>query len=337
MRVIKIIMGFSLLWFILMLFNCSKNDTSKTSKSAVSFADSSVVAIVNGDPIYYSDVDNAVKQFLNQLGKDPQQFQQQQSDTALWRQALDWIVSIRLLAQEARKQNIKVEKREVDAAYNSIKRRFPTEQQFLAALKDADLTVDQFATNLRREIMVQKLLDKEVGSRIEDVSEQEARDYYDKHGDEFMLNEQIRVHHILFKVSETAESTRVKHVEEKARRILARIRNGEDFEELARQYSEDPSALKGGDLGFFSKGDMIKNFEDAAFALKTGEVSDLVRTPLGFHIIRLDQRKSSQKAPYEEVKINIKLKLKQQRSNQLLNQYVETLKAAADIKIRDKV
>ena len=109
--------------------------------------------------------------------------------------------------------------------------------------------------------MVQKLLDQQVASQVKDVSDEEALQYYNEHGEQFLQDEQIRVHHILVKVLQTADPGKVADMENKARRILQRIKNGEDFEKLARQYSEDPSALKGGDIGFFSRGDMIKNFE----------------------------------------------------------------------------
>jgi peptidyl-prolyl cis-trans isomerase C len=323
-----------LLLLIIAILSCSKEDKSQSKEFETSFADSTIVALVNGDPIHYSDVDKAIKQFLNQLGKDTDQFKKQQADTALWQEALDWLVSVRLLSQEALKQNISVDKNEVDMAFNTIRRRFTSEQQFLDALAEAELSIDQFTNNLTKEIMVQKLLEQQIGSQMEDISDEDALKYYNEHGQEFVQNEQIRVHHILIKVSQTAAPEKVKNAENKAHRILERIKKGEDFEKLARQYSEDPSALKSGDIGFFSRGDMIKNFEDAAFALKVGEVSDLVRTPLGFHIIRMDERKTSQKVPFKEVKIEIKLRLKQQRSNMLFEQYVEELKSKANIRFR---
>ena len=331
------ITGLGLLLIVILIINCSGNDKSKEKEFAAAFSDSTVVAVVNKEPIHYSDVDKAIKQFLNQLGKDANQFQLEKPDTALWREALDWIVSTRLLAQEAQRQNIRVDENEIDKAINTIKKRFPTEQKFLEALAEADLSIEQFTTNLSKELMVQKLLEKQLGSQIKDISEEEALQYYNEHEEQFLQDEQIRVHHILIKVSETADPGKVSDMETKARRIRQRIKNGEDFEKLARQYSEDPSALKGGDIGFFSRGDMIKNFEDAAFALKPGEVSDLVRTPLGFHIIRMDESKKSQKIPFADVKVQIKFRLKQENSNKLFEQYVEKLKSKADIITRDDV
>ena len=332
----KTIAGLYFLLLVSIIVSCSKEQKSKSQLANAGFADSTVVALVNGEPIHYSDVDKGIKEVMSQLEKDPSQFGNLKPDTTLRKEILDWLVSTRLLVQEAKKLNINVEDAEVEMVVNTIKRRFPSEQKFLDALKEADLSIDQFKNNLTKELVVQKLLEQQLGSQIKDVSDEDAMKYYNEHGAELVRNEQIRVHHILFKVSEAADPAKVKTVENKASGILARIKKGEDFEKLARQYSEDPSALKGGDIGFFAQGDMIKNFEDAAFALKVGEVSNLVRTPLGFHIIRLDERKASQKMPFEEVKVAIKLKLKQERTNSLMQQYVERLKLKANIKIRDK-
>lgn len=328
---------FAIFVLIALLLTCSKKDKDPSRRAKASFADSTVVAIVNGEAIHYDDVNRVISQFLNQLGKDMNQFQHLASDSMLWHDALEWMISLKLLTQEAKRLNVKADSNEVQLALVSIKRRFPNEQRFFDVLQQSNLTLEQFQTNLAQELTVQKLLEQQIASQLKDITDEEALKYYQEHGEELMQPEQIRVHHILFKVSETADPEKVRSVESKAMRVLERIRKGEDFETLARQYSEDPaSALRGGNIGFFSRGDMIKNFEDAAFALKVGQVSDLVRTQLGFHIIRLDERKSSQKMPFEEVKLPIKARLKQEQSNALFQQYVEALKSKAEIKLRGK-
>ncbi len=329
--------GVGCILLVLIALNCSKQEKSGSKQSA-SFADSTVVALVNGDAIHYSDVDRAIKQSMNQLGEDVAQFAKWQSDTALWKDALDWIVSVRLLAQEAEKLKIKADTNEVAMALNAIKRRFNTEQKFFDALTEADLSYEEYKSNLTKELTVRKLLEQQLGSLTKEITDNDALQFYNEHGNELMQSEQIRVHHILFKLTETADPEKVISVENKATRILERIRKGEDFEALARQHSEDPSsALKGGDIGFFSRGDMIKNFEDAAFVLQVKQVSDLVRTPLGFHIIRLDERKAGQKVPFEEVKFAIKERLKLEHSNTLFKEYVDKLKSKSNIKIREKL
>lgn len=338
MKTKKLGIGFRLCFLLIAISSCSNNEKSPSKEVKVLFSDPQVVAVVNGEAIRSSDVDNVIQQFLHQLGKDPHQFLGQKADTTLWREALNWIISMRLLTQEAHKQSLTVDNKEVDVALNIIKRRFPSEQKFLDALKEAQLSMEQFVNNVTNELMVQKLLDQKIVPKMVDVSDEDALQHYNEHGDRFIQDEQIRVHHLLIKLSETADKEKIKSAEDKARRILERIKRGEDIENLARQYSEDPaSALKGGDLGFFCRGDMIKNFEDAAFALKEGEVSDIVRTPLGFHIIRMDERKPRQKIPFNKVKTEINSYLKQERFNRLLQGYVDELKSRAKISLREQV
>lgn len=334
MKIRNMVGWMSLMLMILLAVNCSKHENGGSKFRKVSFSDSTVTATVNGQAIFKHEVEVAVRQFLQKVGKDPDYFFTQVKDTAVYNQAVDWLISIRLLAQEADRSNIKVEAAEIDAAVNRFKRTFASEQKFQDFLMQNHLTPETFAANLADELKVQKLLDQKVTSQVGDISDDEALQYYNDHGEKYLQPERIRVHHILLKVTDPKDDKQVQIAQNKAQRILEKIKKGGNFESLARQNSEDPSAFKGGDLGFFAKGDMIKEFEDAAFNLKVGEVSNLVRTPLGFHIIRLDERQASDKVPFNEVRLEIRNQLKQERSNRLFENYVSTLKAKAKIRIK---
>jgi peptidyl-prolyl cis-trans isomerase D len=145
---------------------------------------------------------------------------------------------------------------------------------------------------------------KDFGDQVK-VTEQEVRDYYDDHLANFKEKDQVKARHILFKLEEDADEAEEKKVREKASEVLARLRKGEDFAELAKKYSEGPSRDVGGDLGYFPRGRMVKPFEDAAFNLKKGEISDLVRTPFGYHIILAEDVKKSRTKDLEEVRKEI--------------------------------
>ncbi|MDZ7317575.1 MAG: peptidylprolyl isomerase [candidate division KSB1 bacterium] len=333
----NIFIWLSWMWMVLAVVTCSKQENRGSKFRKVSFSDSTVTATVNGQAIFKHEVEIAVRQFLQKVGKDPNYFLTHAKDTTVYNQAVDWLISIRLLAQEADKNNIKVEPAEIEAAVNSFKRTFLSEQKFQDFLLQNHLTPETFAANLADELKVQKLLDQKVASQVGEITDEEALQYYNDHGEKFLQPERIRVHHILFKVTDPKDEKQLQIAQNKAMRILEKIRKGGNFETLARQNSEDPSAFKGGDLGFFAKGDMIKEFEDAAFSLKIGEVSNLVRTPLGFHIIRLDERQASDKVPFNEVRLEIRNQLKQERSTRLFENYVSTLKAKAKIRIKEMV
>jgi peptidyl-prolyl cis-trans isomerase C len=164
--------------------------------------------------------------------------------------------------------------------------------------KQIDLLVNDF--------LASEYLKKEVIAKI-NVTEKDMQLYYKVHQEEFKTPEMVRARHILIKVDKSASEEDKKNAKEKAEEILKRIKSGEDFAKLASEFSDDSgSKKKGGDLGFFSKGKMVPAFEKVAFSLKPGEVSDIVETPFGFHIIKVEEKKESILEPYEKVKDKVK-------------------------------
>lgn len=156
------------------------------------------------------------------------------------------------------------------------------------------------------DLIASEYLKKEVVGKI-NVTEEDMKLYYKTHEEEFKTPEMVRARHILIKVNRSASEEEKKKAREKAEDILKRIKTGEEFAKLASEFSDDPgSKNKGGDLGFFPKGRMVPDFEKVAFSLKPGEVSDIVETPFGFHIIKVEERKDSVLEPYEKIKDKVK-------------------------------
>jgi peptidyl-prolyl cis-trans isomerase D len=149
------------------------------------------------------------------------------------------------------------------------------------------------------------------------VSEEELKAYYEDHPQEFHTEKQVRARHILFRLDEDAPEDEVKKVEAEARDVLAKARKGEDFAQLAKKYSQGPSAPEGGDLGYFKKDQMIPAFADAAFALKPGEISDLVRTQFGYHIIKSEDVRPEETLPFEKARARIELQLKREKAKDI--------------------
>jgi len=149
------------------------------------------------------------------------------------------------------------------------------------------------------------------------ISEEEVKEYYETNKDEFFEPKKVCAKHILFRVSQKASKEEVEKIKQKAETVLTKIKKGEDFEKLAQRYSEDKATAKmGGDLGCFSRGKMIKPFEKVAFSLKKNEVSDLVRTPFGFHIIKVYEIKKERIKPFNLVKNKIITKLKKEKATE---------------------
>ena len=156
------------------------------------------------------------------------------------------------------------------------------------------------------------------------VTDNDGREYFEDHQDEFKQEHQVQARHILFKLPENADESVIESVTARANEVLEKAKAGEDFAELAKQYSEGPSAPQGGDLGFFGKGAMVPPFEEAAFSLKAGEIYDgLVKTRFGYHIIKVEEVQEESIPAYEDIKDEVMEKLKISRADAYARELIE--------------
>jgi peptidyl-prolyl cis-trans isomerase C len=181
-------------------------------------------------------------------------------------------------------------------------------------------------TDIKEQLLMESLLKKKINvdSKTTDV---DLKKYYDTHKEDFKREKEINTRHILLKT------------EEEAKQIQSRLLKGEDFVELAKQYSIDPNAkTTGGEIGFHPKGTLLPEYEGTAFKLsKTGQISGIVKTQFGYHIIRLEGMKAPSYVPFEEVKDFIKQKISQEKQKELLEKYIEDLKKTAKITINEEL
>jgi len=196
--------------------------------------------------------------------------------------------------------------------------------------KQLELFTENFLAN--------EFLKREVAQKVT-VSEEDMKSYYEGHKDEFKTPEMVKARHILIRVAPAASEEDKKKAKEKAEDILKKIKDGgEDFSKLASDLSDDPgSKSKGGDLGFFPKGRMVKPFEDAAFSLKPGEISGIVETQFGFHIIKVEERKDASVEPLEKVKERINQKLLQERVKTKIAEFIDNAMKDAKAEIHPEV
>ena len=178
--------------------------------------------------------------------------------------------------------------------------------------------------------LANEYLKREIAQKIT-VSDDELKSYYDSHKDEFKTQDMVKARHILVRVDNSASDDEKKKAKEKTELYLKKIKDGEDFAKLASDFSDDPgSKAKGGDLGFFPRGRMVKPFDDAAFSLKPGETSGIVETQFGFHIIKVEDRKDSSVESFDVVKERLKQKMSQDRTRKELTDFID--KAMKDSK-----
>jgi len=296
-------------------------------------ADQTVAITVNGETITKGQIAEEVARLSRQFGgrMSPEQMGQMQG--ALSQQAGENLISRILLQQKIKQDGITVSRDEIDARMAEVRASFGSEEDLTNRLAMMGMTVEMLEKEMETGLAVEKLIDKYAPT--EEVTDADARAYYDDNSAQFQQPERVKASHILLK-AESTDTDQVKAVARKeAESLVAQLAQGADFAELAREHSACPSSQKGGDLGFFQRGQMVKPFEDAAFALDVGEVSGIVETQFGYHIIKVTDREDGRTVPFDEAKDNIKAMLDGQRKQEAMKTYTDQLKAAADIQFKE--
>ena len=306
-----------------------KKPEEKTKAAETKLQPLQNVAKVNGKFISFADYEVQLELFQRRLQAQGQTIPPQFLG-AIRNQVLNDMVSSELLWQESQKKGFKLDADQVDKEFKAIKERNPDQAQFARILANMNLTEEGLKEQIAQRGAVRALLDKEIISKIE-ISEKEAKAFYDANPNYFQKPEQVHASHILIKVAKDATPEQKAQARKKMIDIQKRLAAGEDFATLAKENSDGPSGAEGGDLGFFSRGKWAKSFEDAAFALKDNEVSDIVETDLGYHLIKLMERRPSETVAYAEAKPRILINLRNDRIRQKVMEYVQTLRQDAKI------
>ena len=181
--------------------------------------------------------------------------------------------------------------------------------------------------------LANEFIKKEVAGKIT-ISDEEKRKYYDSHHEEFGVPEMVKVRHILVRTEQNATEDDKKKAKQKAEDILRRLASGEDFAKVAAEVSDDLSTkANGGDLVFFPRGSMVKSFEDAAFSLKPGEMSGIVESPYGYHIIKTEEKKPAHTESYDEAMEKIQQRLLQEKSRAKITEFIEKSSKDAGVEL----
>ena len=285
-----------------------------------------VVARVNGQPVTKIDFDRLVKNI--EAGRGP--IPAEKRDEVL-RAVLDQLITYSVLKQEAASRKLDVSDADVDAQVAEMQKRFPTEAEFSKALAARNTTVAQLKADAKIDMAINKMMEAEVTGVA--ATDADAQDFYAKNPDKFKQGEQARASHILVKADEKADEATKKAARAKIDGLLKRVKAGEDFAALAKDNSDDGSAAQGGDLGFFPRGQMVPPFDQAAFALRPGEISDVVTSQFGYHIIKLVEKKDAEMVPLEQVKPRVMEFLTQQKKQEKVDALIAEAKKRAKIEV----
>lgn len=255
-------------------------------------------------------------------------------DSGFYHQILDGMVAQTLILQDAKKQGITVSDQEVATQIDTIKKQFPDAATFQKALASQGMTEKALQDNMREQALIQKYVTTKVLSTVT-VDDAAARQFYDQNKEKMQRPERVHLRHILIRVAPNATADDKAKAKAKIDDLLKRAQGGEDFAKLAAENSEDPgSKVQGGDLSWVVPGQMVPPFDKAGFALtKPNEISPVVETQFGYHIIQLLERQPASAVPFEEAKGRITQMLKQQQAGQKVQAHVEQLKKQGKVEM----
>ncbi len=295
-----------------------------------------VVAKVSGETITEKQVLIVIdqlarqKQMSNQITPD----QLQKKNTALFQDAVDNLVIEAMLKSEVKQQNVVVDKTKVDQQYQEITKRFQTPEKLQEAMKNQGLTEASLRKSIEDNLSYQQVVDQAVKD-LPAVTDADIKKFYDERPQPFAVPDQVHAAHILLKVDPKSTPEQKAEIKKQLEGIRDDIVSKKiTFAEAAAKNSQDSSnAQKGGDLGFFGRNAMVKPFEDAAFATKPGELSDIVETQFGYHLIQVIEFRPAHQRALDEVKAQIKQYLEQNAKQTATQKYLNDLKSKAKVEM----
>jgi len=286
-----------------------------------------VVAKVAGKEIRLEEVTKIVEMWKSSQMQIPGA----STEREIQRKALDNIIDRQLLHAAAVKAGLVPDSTQIEQQFEMFRQRFGDPARFQQWLGTQGMSEQQAKTEIATDLAVQKYITAQVPDTAH-VTPEDARVFYDTHQDVFTQGEKVHARHILVKVDPSATQEQKDAAHRKAERLLSRVRSGEEFAKVARDSSDCPSAPKGGDLPEFSRGEMVAPFEEAAFALQAGQMSDIVESQFGYHIIKVEGRTPPKTVPYDQnVEGYAMRQVQSERRNELFKKMIESLESGAKI------
>lgn len=281
---------------------------------------SKVVATVNGEKITEDELNTRVEQAAAMYGFDLESDQGKEMLTFLQEQILQILIDEKVIMQAASEKNIEVSKEELDKEIKNIRDKFSNDKDYEEFLKERKFTEKDLNTYLENSLVYKKLFDdvtKDITSTDRDIEE-----YYQENKEEFYVSEMVKARNIVVKTAEEAQA------------VIERLDKGEDFATLALEVSIDPTVKENqGDVGYFGKDAYLQEeFKDAAFAMETNEYTkEPVTTMYGYHIIKVEDRKSAHQRSFDDVKKELEERFILEEKNEAFSRYVDNLIEKADI------
>jgi peptidyl-prolyl cis-trans isomerase SurA len=308
-----------------------------------------IVARVNSDIITRTELQRGREQFINEM-KERYGAQANDKIAEKEKDSLRDLIDQQLLIQKGKDLGITADT-EVIKRLDDMRKQMNLEsmEDLEKAAEEQGVSFEDFKQNLRNQIVTQQVIGREVGSKIQ-ITQKEAEQFYDQHKSELERPEQVRLSEILVSTGPKQqpaaqgqnESTppaapseeEIAAAEQKAGQLLASIKQGGSFEDVAKKSSDGPTAAQGGDLGYFKRGTLAKELEDKTFAMKGGEVSDVIRTKQGFIVLKVTEHQQAGIPPYKEVEPRVQEAIYMRKLEPALRAYLTKLREEAYIDIK---
>lgn len=304
--------------------------SASAAETAADQKENPMIVKVNGKEITRSELEQATEVILSQYREQVPPEQIEQARGAFRRQALESLINQTLLVQEADRQGIEPTKEAVEGRLGQISGRFSSPEAFRKVLASMGISEQEFRNDVTQNLKVETLLAKKL-ENVAKVTPEQVDAFYRENPQHFKTAEKVRASHILIAADADDPPAEKAEKRERLSRLQKEIQQGADFAELARKNSDCPSKGQGGDLGYFERGSMVKPFEDAAFQLQAGEVSGIVETQFGYHLIKVVDHEKAGEIPLDEARDDIAAYLERQNRDEAAQEYLKQLRAGARV------
>jgi len=305
--------------------------TTEATPLSGSFDPANTAATVNGTVISLDDVDRQAMRVQQQYQMQGMMLTPEQM-IMVKQDVLNSLVDQKLMVLAAQNAGYTADPAMVEQEVASVTSQFSTQDEMNTALTAQGLTLDLLRKDIAEYLVIQLFLQDEFYAKaVVEAGADQA--FYDENPGHFETPEQVQASHILLMMEPSADDDTRADVESRIKDIQDRLAGGEDFASLAIELSEGPSGPNGGDLGLFGRGQMVPEFEQAAWSLSVGEVSDVVETPYGLHLIYLTDRVEGSTVPFTEASAQINTFLQEQEAQEMVVAFLEVEKAAAQVEI----
>ena len=293
-----------------------------------------VAALVNGEVVTLLELQERAGPELRRIEAQPSSPARERDRARVLKEAFDGAVSERLFQSQVAALGVEITDGEIDSVIQDVKRRNGLDDERLdEALRSQGLDRASYRKAVKRDLESMRLVQLKIRNKVK-VTDEDVKNYWQTHPQEFRASEEVRVRHIFLPLPRDADAADTARVNAIADKALARLKAGEDFAKVAREMSQGPSASEGGELGWLRRGTVQPEVEKVAFALQPGEISGLIRTPPGIQLLKVEERRGGGARPLEEVKEEVRDRLVNEQGDTYRTQYIAELRKDAVIEVK---